>query len=382
VGRHYLDHASTSPPRPEVIAALRDWLHGPIGDPGRVHEDARLVRALVEDAREQVATFFGVRPRQVIFTSGGTEAANAAAWGATRARPGGPVLCAAVEHSAVRDASARLTAVSTLPVDGCGRIDPQGVLDELHRHHAPPPALVHCQWANHEVGTLQPVHEVVAHCREAGVPVHVDAVAAAGHVELDLGTLDADMVSVSAHKLGGPPGVGALVVRRGARMDPLLVGGQQERARRAGMENIPGIVGFGAAVAALASGSPSRLATEAAVARGRIGRMVDAALGVEGVSVVGDPDPENRLPHLVCLGVAGVEAEPVLLGLDRAGIAAHSGSACSAESLEPSPVLEAMGVDPSRSLRLSVGWSSDDGDVDAFAAAFGPVVAALRDLRA
>jgi len=382
VSRHYLDHASTSPPRPEVIASLRAWLDGPVGDPGRVHAEGHLVRALVEEARDQVAGLLGVRPRQVVLTSGGTEAVNAAVWGATRARPGGVILCAAVEHSAVRDSSERLSSVEVLPVDGHGRIDPGAVASALARHVSDPPALVHCQWANHEVGTVQPVAEVVELCRRAGAPVHVDAAAACGHLDIDLATLDADLVSVSAHKLGGPPGVGALVVRRGLRIEPLIVGGQQERSRRGGMENVPAIAAFGAAAAALAHGSPSLLATEEATARSQVSRLVDAALAVDGVTLIGDPDPSHRLPHLVCLGVEGVEAEPVLLGLDRAGIAAHSGSACASESLEPSPVLAAMGEDPSRSLRLSVGWATTDCDIEAFATSFAPVVESLRALRA
>jgi len=359
---------------------MADWLaEGPFGDPGRVHGEGQRVRVAVEEAREQVAGLLGVRPRQVVFTSGATEAANAAVWGATRRRPGGVVLCADVEHSAVRDASSRLAEVAVLPVDGHGRIDPGGVVEALRRRSDAGVALVHCQWANHEVGTVQPVVDVVTAARNAGALVHVDAAAAAGQVDLRLADLDADLVSVSAHKLGGPPGIGALVVRRGLRTEPLLVGGQEERARRAGMENVPGIVGFGAAAEALAAGDSQLLVAEGKVARARTDALVGAATAVDGVHQVGDPD--GRLPHLVCLGVDGVEAEPVLLGLDRAGVAAHSGSACSSESLEPSPVLAAMGVDPSHSLRLSVGWSTTDDDVDAFAAAFRPVVAGLRALR-
>ncbi len=367
--------------RPEAVTALQDWLEGPAGDPGRVHEEGRRVRVAIEEAREQVASLLRVRPRQVVFTSGGTEAVNAAVWGATRARRSGVVLCAPVEHSSVRDASARLAVVEQLAVDRWARIDPTEVTAALARHRAEPPALVHCQWANHEVGTVQPVADVVQACRGAGVPVHVDAAAACGHLDIDLAELDADLVSVSGHKFGAPPGVGALVVRRGLRVDPYLVGGQQERGRRAGMEPVAAIVGMGAAAGALASGGREQLAAEAARARSQTAGILSAAIAVDGVELVGDPDPSGRLPHLVCVGVAGVEAEPVLLGLDRAGVAAHSGSSCASESLEPSPVLEAMGEDPSRSLRLSVGWSTTDGDVDAFAAAFASVVAGLRSLR-
>lgn len=381
MARHYLDHASTSPLRPEVVAALQAWMREPAGDPGRVHEEGRRVRVAIEEAREQVAELLCVRPRQVVFTSGGTEAVNAAVWGATRARPGGVVLCAPVEHSSVRDASARLAEVEDLPVDRRGRLDPEGVTAALARRGSDRTALVHCQWANHEVGTVQPVAEVVQACRRAGVLVHLDAAAACGHLDLDLGGLDPDLVSVSGHKFGAPPGVGALVVRRGLRIDPYLVGGQQERGRRAGMEPVGAIVGLGAAAAALTTGGRERLTDEAARTRAQVERILSAALVVDGVELVGDPDPAGRLPHLVCVGVAGVEAEPVLLGLDRAGVAAHSGSSCASESLEPSPVLEAMGVDPSRSLRLSAGWSTTDDDVDAFAAAFAPVVDGLRALR-
>jgi cysteine desulfurase len=171
-----------------------------------------------------------------------------------------------------------------------------------------------------------------------------------------------------------------MIVRRGSRFDPLLVGGEQERGRRAGLEAIPALLAFGAAAAALNEDGQRRILTEEATARLQVEGMVEAALTVEGVEVIGPPARE-RLPHLVCLGVAGVEAEPVLIGLDRAGVAVHSGSACSSESIEPSPVLEAMGADPSHSLRLSVGWTTSDVDCDAFGASFPSVVADLRALR-
>ena len=250
-------------------------------------------------------------------------------------------------------------------------------IDRSVAEHGRAPVLVHCQWANHEVGTVQPVADIAEVCRRAGVRLHVDAAAAGGHVPLDLGSLDADLVSVSAHKLGGPPGIGALIVRRGLRIEPFLVGGAQERARRAGFENLPAALGFGAAAAAL--DEPGVLEGEEREARDRTARLTEVGVAVPGVEIFGDPD--DRLPHLLCLGVEGVEAEPVLLGLDQAGIAAHSGSSCSSETLEPSPVLEAMGVDAERSLRLSVGWATTDADVDAFAGAFAGVVNGLRALR-
>ena len=380
MARAYLDHASTTPPRREAVAALTRWAALPPGDPGRLHQEGRTVRDALEEARDQVAGLLGVAARQVVFTSGGTEAINAAVWGATRAAPGAPVVCTAVEHSAVRDASARAAPVEVLRVDGSGRLD-MDALRDLLASSSPRPALVHCQWANHEVGTLQPVHQVVELCREAGVAVHVDAAAACGHVPMDLGALDADLVSISAHKLGGVPGAGAMVIRRGSRFEPLLVGGEQERGRRAGLEPVPALLAFGAASAALAADGHQLIGTEAATARRQIASVVGAALADDGVEVVGAATAADRLPHLVCLGVQGVEAEPVLIGLDRAGVAVHSGSACSSESIEPSPVLEAMGADPSHSLRVSVGWTTTDQDCAAFADAFTRVVADLRALR-
>ncbi len=370
-GRHYLDHASTSPCRPAGVQALAAWL-GAGGDPGRIHAEGHAARVAVEVAREQVASLLGARPREVIFTSGGTEAVVTATWMATER--GDHVVVPTVEHSSVLAASAR-HRVREVGVDHRGRVDPDGVMAAV----TPATALVHLQWGNHEVGTLQPVAEVVAACRERGVLTHVDACAAAGHVPVDFRGLGADLLSVSAHKLGGPAGVGALCVRRGLRLRPLLVGGDQERARRAGYENVPAIAGFGAVAEYLAAGALGEEADRARAQTARVvGAVAEGRLG-PGTEVLGDP--HDRLPHLVCLGVAGVEAEPVLLGLDRAGVAVHSGSSCSSESLEPSPVLEAMGLDASRSLRVSVGWSTTDADVEAFLAALPPVLDHLRALR-
>ncbi len=339
---------------------------GAAADPGRVHTEGHAARVAIEVAREQVAQLLGARSREVVFTSGATESCVTATWMATER--GSHVVVPAVEHSSVREASARFD-VTEVAVDRRGRVGADAVVAALR----PGTALVHVQWGNHEVATLQPVAEVVAACRERGVLVHVDAAAAAGHTAIAFDALGADLMSISGHKLGGPPGVGALLVRRGLRLRPLLVGGDQERARRAGYENVPAIVGLGAACAAI------DVDAEAGAARARIERVVAADLG-PGVQLLGDPDPHGRLPHLVCLGIEGVEAEPVLLGLDQAGVAVHSGSSCSSESLEPSPVLEAMGVDASRSLRVSVGWSTTDADVDAFCAALPPVLDSLLAL--
>ena len=342
------------------------WLTGDgAADPGRVHTEGRMARAALEEAREQVAARFGARPREVVFTSGATEAINASTFGAVARNGTRRIVATAVEHSAVLDSSRRHDLV-TVGVDALGRVDAAAVLAVVDEA---PTALVHVQWANHEVGTRQPVAEIAAGCRERGVLVHVDAAAAGGHDDIDFVGLGADLMSVSAHKLGGPKGAGALLVRRGLRLDPFIVGGDQERARRGGVENVPAFVGFGVAAELAAPDPRARAFTDA---------LAGAALAVDGVRTFGDQD--DRLPHVVCLGVDGVEAEAVLLGLDQSGIAAHSGSACSSESLEPSPVLEAMGVEAERSLRVSVGWSTTDDDVAAFARAFPLVVERLRRL--
>jgi cysteine desulfurase len=234
------------------------------------------------------------------------------------------------------------------------------------------------QWANHEVGTVQPVADVVERCRAREVLVHIDAAQAAGHLAIAFDALRADLLSMSGHKLGAPSGTGALLVRRGLRLPPLLVGGDQERARRAGLENVPALVGLGVACAVLAR--DDRLAAEAGAARRLTDRVLDAVTALDGVHAYGDPD--GRAPHLVCLGIDGIEPQAVLLGLDQAGIAAHSGSACASEGLEDSPVLEAMGVDAHRSLRISVGWSTTDADIDALLRVLPDVISRLRALGA
>jgi cysteine desulfurase len=371
VPRHYLDHASTSPLLPDGRDAMVAWLSsGRVGDPARIHTEGHEARRAVEDARAAVARVLGCRPRSVVFTSGATEAIAAAVWGAVE-RAAGHVVVSAVEHSAVRLSSAQFaSSVTVVGCDRLGRVDPAAVLDAVRPGET---ALVHLQWGNHEVGTLQPVAEVVAACRSLGVLVHVDAAQAAGRVRIDFDSLGADLLSVSAHKMGGPPGVGALLVRRGLRVRPLLVGGDQERARRAGYENVPAIVGWGAAADALRLDDADR--------QGRLSqRLVEAAAGFDGVQLYGDPDPAGRLPHIVCLGVDGIEPQAVLLGLDQAGIAVHSGSACASEDLLPSPVLEAMGVDAHRSLRVSVGWNTTDADLDALLDTLPGVIARLRSL--
>ena len=379
--RAYLDHASTSPLRPAARAAMIAALTDAVGDPGRIHEEGQAARVALEVARQQVADLLGARPRSVVFTSGATEAIATAIWGTTaRAIAAGAEVhhvVTAVEHSAVRLTAERAGDVTVVPVDRVGRIDPDAVVAALR----PDTACVHVQWGNHEVGTIQPVEAVVAACRERGVLVHVDAAQAVGRAPIAFDATGIDLLSLSGHKLGGPAGTGALLIRRGLRLEPLLLGGDQERARRAGLEPVAALAGLGAACAELAGTEPDGRTT-AEVEADRAGvlraRLVALAGTLSGVAVHGDPD--HHLPHLVSLGIDGVEPQGVLLGLDRAGIAAHSGSACASESLEPSPVLAAMGVDAHRSLRLSVGWSTTTDDVALVEAQLGVTIDRLRSL--
>jgi len=386
MARHLLDHASTSPLRPEAAETLDHWndlaARGELGDPSRIHAGGMQSRVALETAREQVAGLVGARSREIVFTSSATESIATATWGAVRRsveqgrRP--QIVLSAVEHSAVRRSSEQFAGafgggVTTVGVDRTGRVDVDALLASIE----PTTSLVHIQWGNHEVGTLQPVTEVVARCRELGVLVHIDASHAVGQVPVDFNGLGADLLSFSGHRFGAPSGTGVLVIRRGLRLEPLLQGSDQERGRRAGLEPLVAILGLGAVAVAL---DPLRLERGTQQSRGLIRAIVELAGTIDDVELLGDPDPDHRLPHIACFTIGGVEPQAVLLGLDQRGIAAHSGSACASEEIEPSPVLEAMGADAHRSLRFSVGWSSSKADVEALGRALGPIIQSLRQL--
>jgi len=355
---------------------MTQWLAGPGADPSRLHMEGMQSRVELENAREQVAALVGARPSEVVFTSGATESIAAASYGAVqRAVASNPsvvphVVYSAVEHSAVREWAQRSSSTQ-VGVDQLGRINPAELLEAT----TDATALVHMQWGNHEVGTLQPVSAVAAYCRDHKQLLHVDAAQAVGRVPVNFSDSGADLMSVSAHKFGGPPGVGALIIRRGLRIEPLLQGGEQERARRAGMENLPAILGFAAA----AEECTRTLDQETATSLAQTNQIMCWAQQYPGVGLIGDP--VERLPHLLCLKIEGLEPQPVLFGLDRAGIAVHSGNSCSSESLEPSPILLAMGVDAAHSLRISVGWNTCSTDIDHLLSTLPQVIADLRQLR-
>jgi cysteine desulfurase len=348
----YLDWNATAPLRPEAAAAMTAMLTC-CGNPSSVHRWGRAARQRVERAREAIATLLGgVDPSGVVFVSGGTEANHLALLGAGRER----VLVSAVEHDSVRHAA---PGAGTIPVDCDGVV----ALDSLDRLLGadPRPALVSVMFANNETGVMQPAAEIAAITRKHGALFHCDAVQAAGKLTLDAGKIGADLITLSAHKLGGPPGVGALVVTGGLDLAPLLRGGGQEHNRRAGTENFPGIVGFAAAAAAVEIEAYDRVrALRDELEAGIAAAAPDAA--VLGARVA-------RLPNTAAIAMPGVAAEIQVIALDLDGVMVSAGAACSSGKVGPSHVLAAMGVDPDlagSTIRVSLGWSSTETDVSHF----------------
>jgi cysteine desulfurase len=360
----YLDYNATTPLRPAVAAAMTEALAA-VGNPSSVHGFGRAARARLETAREQVAAFVGARPAQVVFTSGGTEANNLALTGTGRAR----VLVSAIEHeSALKAADAE-----TIPVDRRGVVD----LAALGRTVAmrAEPSVVAVMLANNETGVIQPVADAAHIAHEHGVLLHCDAVQAVGKIAVDFSALGVDLMAVSAHKLGGPAGVGALIVADHVHLTARQRGGGQERGRRAGTENLAGIVGFGVAaeIAAAELGAMAKLAD----LRDDLERRARAA--VPGAILFGREAP--RLPNTTCLALPGLSSEVQVMALDLAGVAVSAGSACSSGKVQPSHVLRAMGADAAAAgsaIRISLGWRSTAEDVDHFLEAWCALAARSR----
>jgi cysteine desulfurase len=354
--RTYLDHNATSPQKPAATAAMLDALDR-AGNASSVHAEGRIARALVDDAREAIARAVGVMPQMVIFTSGGTEANNLALKGAAR------VLVSAVEHPSVLEAAwASGKAVEIIPVDRNGIVD----LESLERMMMAvgPKALVSVMLANNETGVIQPVRKVAEIARRRGALVHTDCVQAFGKIPVNFGVLGVDLMSLSAHKLGGPVGVGALIAREGLTLEPLIRGGGQELRRRAGTENVPAIAGFAAAVPENPldiSALRDRLESE-----------------LEGAVIVGST--VDRLPNTTCMAWPGVDAETLLMAFDLDGFAISSGSACSSGKVAKSHVLSAMGLSAdivAGAIRVSLGWNTTQEAVDRFVAAAKTIIARL-----
>lgn len=370
----YLDHAATTPMVPAAVAAVAQEL-AVVGNPSSLHSSGRAARRTVEESREVIAQAVGARPSEVVFTSGGTEADNVAIkglyWARRQADPRRRrVLAPATEHHAVLDPLVWLTQaegaeLELLPVDAVGRLRFDAYAEALTCDPGSV-ALVSCMWANNEVGTIHPLPEVVALAHEYGVPVHSDAVQAVGQVPVDFAASGLDAMTLTAHKLGGPIGAGALLVRRDLDVVPLLHGGGQERQIRSGTLNAPLVAGFAAAVAPAVARQPAQ-AQRLEALRGRL--VAGVAAAVPDVVLNGDPapGPTCRLPGLANLSFPGCEGDSLLMLLDAHGVACSTGSACTAGVPQASHVLLAMGCDDAdarSALRLSLGHTSTDDDVD------------------
>ncbi len=375
--RVYLDNNASTPVLPEVFEAMRPFFAEEFGNASSIHHHGQHVRAAVEAARESVAGLLGARPAEIVFTSGGTEADNLAIFGL--AQPGDHVISSTIEHHAVLNSCKRLEAmgceVTYIPVDGRGLVDP----DDVRRALRPNTRLITIMTANNETGVLQPVEAIGAIAAGADVYFHTDAVQAAGKVPLDVNQIRCDLLSISGHKMHAPQGVGALYVRKGTLIQPLLYGGRHERARRAGTENAPGIVALGKA-AEVARQSFARGGMKRMTAlRDRLEQTVLEQVEAAGVNGAGAP----RVPNTTNIWFDYIEGEALVIALDLKGVAVSTGAACSSGAIEPSHVLTAMGLSSDRaraSIRFSLGKQNTAEDVDFLLELLPPTLAHLREL--
>jgi len=375
--RVYLDNNATTPVLPEVLDAMRPYFGEQFGNASSIHQHGQQARAAIEDARDSVAALLGCQSSEIVFTSGGTEADNLAIAGLVNA--GDHVVTSSIEHHAVLLACKHLEdigcSVTYLPVDGRSLVDPDDVRGALR----PNTKLISVMVANNETGVLQPVEEIGKIAAEAGVCFHSDAVQAAGKVPIDVARIGCRALSISGHKIHAPQGVGALYVKKGTQLRPLFYGGRHERSRRAGTENVPGIVGLGKAAqiakAAFDRGDDKKMAAM----RDRLQQAILAQVDEAGVNGNGAP----RVPNTTNIYFDHVDSEAIVIGLDLKGLAVSGGAACSSGATEPSHVLVAMGLRPDQaraSIRFSLGKQSVADDID-FAIALVPeTVAKQRDL--
>jgi cysteine desulfurase len=379
----YLDHAATTPVRPEVLDAMLPYLGSQaFGNPSSAHHFGRTARAGVERARQQVAEALGAEPGHVVFTSGGTEADNLAVIGAARAaRKRGramAVVVSAVEHKAVlaaAHAGAELGGLEiVLPVTRQGIVQ----MDALDQALVNQPAVVSVMWVNNETGVIQPVQEIAQRCESVGVPFHTDAVQAMGKVKIDVARAGCSLLTISGHKIGAPKGVGALVVRRPDMLEPIVHGGSQQEGVRPGTENVPGIIGLGQAVVMAAAEQADEVARLTTLREALVGHLRKA---IPDLVVVGDGGP--LAPHVLNVLIPGTDSEAMIMHLDLAGIAVSTGSACNTGAVEPSHVLTAMGIPDTKAvtaIRFSLGHESSIDDVMRAAAVVPGCVAKVRNL--
>ena len=373
-----MDYAATTPVRPEVLEAMAPYFSERFGNPSSLYALAREAKEAVEEARGRVAAAIGADPGEVFFTAGGTEADNWAIKGTALRGKGDHIVTSAIEHHAVihpcRALEKQGYRVTYLPVDEFGRVDPADAEDAI----ADETILVSVMAANNEIGTIQPIRAIADIAHDHGVPFHTDAVQAIGAYPVDVDDMGADLLALSAHKFGGPKGAGALYIRRGTRVGTFMDGGAQERGRRAGTENVPGIVGLGRAIEVATAdieGHSRRLAAmRDRLIRGILDDIPDTRL---------NGHPVERLANNVSVAFRYVEGESILLLLDALGIAASTGSACTSDSLEPSHVLTACGLpheEAHGSLRLTLGSRNTEEDVDYVLSVLPGVIGRLRDI--
>ncbi|MGZ9147171.1 MAG: cysteine desulfurase family protein [Candidatus Deferrimicrobiaceae bacterium] len=374
----YLDHNATTPVHPEVRKAVEPYLSEQFGNPSSIHWAGRDVRKGVEDARQEIASFFGCQPLEVVFTSSGTESDNLAIKGIAfcKGNGGKHIVTSQVEHPAVMNACRFLEKqgfrVTYVPVNRYGIVEPDSVRKAL----TPDTILVTVMYANNETGSIMPIPEIGAIAREAGAIMHTDAVQAAGKIPIDFGSLPVDMLTFSGHKVNALKGAGCLIIRKGIQIEAVTHGGHQERGRRGGTENVVGIVAMGKSFELLRAG----MEEEVAEIR-RLRDIFENGLFRRIPDLVLNGHPAERLPNTVNISFRFVEGEAMLLNLDMMGIACSSGSACTSGSLEASPILLAMGADPTDAqgaLRFSLGMGNTDADVEYAIDAIETVVNKLR----
>jgi len=380
--RIYLDYASAAPLRHSVKSAISELFDGAIGDPSRIYFEGVLARDIIENARLVVSEFAGVSPRQFIFTASVTEAASLSIYSALSKNPGGTILVSEVEHSGIKKACVSFAKLFKSEVrfldvksDGSIKVDELENYLKTARSRGEKLALIALQWANQEVGTLQPVKDVSVLAQSHEVPLLIDAAQVFGLMEFNLKDINADYICVSSIKMGGPPGIAGLIVSGLRKINPLFFG-QQERARRGGLENMIGIVGFAAACKEL---SKTNAVVSLAENNQKLTQLAHKMLkDIDGIEFYGNL--ANKVPHILSFGLDNLEAEGCLIALDQHGISIHSGSSCSSEGLEESDVLKAMGISQTKPIRLSVGWNSKDQDIEIFVQTFIEVVYSLRKL--
>jgi cysteine desulfurase len=376
--RVYLDHNASTPVHPEVVDAMLPYFSERFGNPSSIHGFGRDAREGMDIARERLAAFLKVGKDEIVFTSGGTESDNLAIKGVAAARGRGHIVTSAVEHHAVLRTCAALEgqgfAVTVVPVDGFGMVDP----DDVRRALRDDTVLVSIMHANSEVGTIQPVAAIGRITRERGIPFHVDGVQTFGKIPLDVHTLGIDLLSFSAHKIYGPKGAAGLYIRKGTKMASVQHGGEHERRRRAGTENVPGIVGLGKAVEVRAR----EMAAEAERVRGLRDRLWEG-LSARVPEIRLNGHPTERLPGTCNVCFRHIESESIVLGLDLKGIGVSAGSACTSGNVEPSHVLVAMGVPldwAMGTVRCSVGRGTTPEDIDYVVDSVEPLAGKLRSL--